>query len=331
MTDLKIRSILVASDLSDTADRVVGDAAAIAAVIGADLHVVTVVEPSYLPAVYPAMGETAVEMHRRIQETRQGIDAQIERVLPEHFAVASRYVAYDSPYRAILNRADEIKADLVVIGPHRPRPFGARLLGKTADRLVRSLSVPCLVLRGHVTLPLARVLVPTDLSPASRVALDTAIDWAVALRREDTSGAATKLRVVHVAPWFLGGESLPNQRLSMGDVLHSEVDAAVERAGGDLLLDVEEEVIWGDAPADDILQAAIAPVTDLIVIGTHGNGAIARALIGSVSSAVVRDAECPVLLVPPSAARVPLFSIEEADLVSAESVRNEISPVAQAW
>ena len=35
------------------------------------------------------------------------------------------------------------------------------------------------------------------------------------------------------------------------------------------------------------------------MLGTHGHGALARALIGSVSSAVARRAECPVLLVPP--------------------------------
>jgi sulfate permease, SulP family len=37
---------------------------------------------------------------------------------------------------------------------------------------------------------------------------------------------------------------------------------------------------------------------DLLVLGTHGYGAIGRALIGSVSSRVVRAATCPMLLIP---------------------------------
>jgi nucleotide-binding universal stress UspA family protein len=40
----------------------------------------------------------------------------------------------------------------------------------------------------------------------------------------------------------------------------------------------------------------------LLVLGTHGYGAIGRALIGSVTSRVVRAATCPMLLVPPQLA-----------------------------
>lgn len=52
----------------------------------------------------------------------------------------------------------------------------------------------------------------------------------------------------------------------------------------------------GDA-AEEILQAADDAGADLIVMGTHGRGAIARALLGSTAEAVVRHANCPVLTV----------------------------------
>ena len=47
-----------------------------------------------------------------------------------------------------------------------------------------------------------------------------------------------------------------------------------------------------------ILREAEKLHADLIVIGSHGRGALHRALLGSVSEGVLRKAECPVLIVP---------------------------------
>ena len=50
----------------------------------------------------------------------------------------------------------------------------------------------------------------------------------------------------------------------------------------------------------DRLDGAEWPA-DLVVVGTHGRGGAARALLGSVAEAVVRDAGCSVLVIPPLA------------------------------
>jgi nucleotide-binding universal stress UspA family protein len=53
-------------------------------------------------------------------------------------------------------------------------------------------------------------------------------------------------------------------------------------------------------PADVVLEEAARLSADLVVIGKHGRGALARALIGSTAEAVLRRARCPVLFVPPA-------------------------------
>lgn len=50
-------------------------------------------------------------------------------------------------------------------------------------------------------------------------------------------------------------------------------------------------------PATKIIEGAKSWPADLIVIGTHGRGGVARLLLGSVAESVVRHASCPVLLV----------------------------------
>lgn len=67
--------------------------------------------------------------------------------------------------------------------------------------------------------------------------------------------------------------------------------ASVGAALADILLRPGE-------PADAILHAAAELSAGLIVIGTHGRGALARAFLGSTATAILRDAYVPVLVVP---------------------------------
>jgi nucleotide-binding universal stress UspA family protein len=53
-------------------------------------------------------------------------------------------------------------------------------------------------------------------------------------------------------------------------------------------------------PAKRIIEAVTAESADLLVIGTHGRAGLQRALLGSVSDRLVRQAPCPVLTVPPT-------------------------------
>jgi nucleotide-binding universal stress UspA family protein len=56
-------------------------------------------------------------------------------------------------------------------------------------------------------------------------------------------------------------------------------------------------VITSSAPALAIVDYAADAHIDLIVVGTHGRGAVAHLLLGSVAERVVRTAPCPVLTV----------------------------------
>jgi universal stress protein A len=61
-------------------------------------------------------------------------------------------------------------------------------------------------------------------------------------------------------------------------------------------MEIEKQFVTG-TPFVEIVAAAKRHDSDLIVIGTHGRGALAHALIGSVAERVVRKAPCPVLTV----------------------------------
>jgi len=282
----RITSILVASDLSSNSSHVLRSAAALAALAEAELHVLHVVEEDAFVAAGPA------SLHR----ANEALDEQVATALPASGRATSTRVERGRAHRVILDTADEVAADLIVIGPHRER--NREVLGTTADRLVRTSDVPCLIVHAPISLPLRRVVIPTDLSEAATGALDVGLIWSAALRQPRGSESQTSVHILLVVP------NVPDE--APGDPphtfskreLHRHVTEACERTGCAPSLKIEEEVAEGN-PSSVILQRAQDHEADLVVLGTHGHGALARALIGSVSSIVARRVGCPVLLVPP--------------------------------
>jgi len=65
-----------------------------------------------------------------------------------------------------------------------------------------------------------------------------------------------------------------------------------------------------DTPSFALIRLASELEADLIVVGSHGLHGIARWLLGSVTDGVVRQATCPVLVVPPKPDTQPVPSIE---------------------
>jgi universal stress protein E len=293
----KIGSILVATDLTESSDEVVRAAAELAAENSAELHILHAFD---FPAQPAGRDVPASSFHGRIGEAERRLDEQIGRAVPSGVKVASRRVEVYVAHRAILDAAEGAGADLIVVGPHSRRRRGDEILGSTADRVIRSASVPCLVVRAPLDLPLRKVVVPLDLSEPAIGALEVGLDWGVAFGGHDDAATGTELIVLHVMPRAFQGPDFPFDRAVVGPELQREVEGARRRVPGATELEVNEEVRWGETPADEIVRMATEEGAGLLVLGTHGHGLIRRALIGSVAAGVARRAPCPVLLVPPS-------------------------------
>lgn len=143
---------------------------------------------------------------------------------------------------------------------------------------------------------LSRILLPTDFSPSS----DAALEYATMLA--ERLGAS--LHVLHVIeePDVAGGwgsevfiSQLPRLREAAQQDAERRLNAIVtanERGRPR----VSTEIADGRA-ARTIVEVARRQQIDLIVMGTHGRGGVARLLLGSVTEKVLRTASCPVLAV----------------------------------
>ena len=292
------QSILAATDLSPTCDPVLRAAGAIALRTGAVLHVIHAFDLP--PSPYLDAREGAATFPDRIAAARLALQGQVERTVPAGVAVADQRIEIYAAHRAISEHAAGLGAGLVVIGPHTHAGLAAGVLGSTADRLMRTLDAPCLIVRGELALPLRRVLVPLDLSEAARPALVNAVHWADTLGHARQSPPRdTEVVVVHVVPRLELPSRLPFDHATVAPGVNAEVEAAFQAAGAPRHVAMREEVLWGDHPADEIVGLAEREWMDLVVLATHGHGALTRALVGSTASAVARRAPCPVLLIPP--------------------------------
>jgi nucleotide-binding universal stress UspA family protein len=141
-----------------------------------------------------------------------------------------------------------------------------------------------------------KILIAVDESAVAQRAAEIGTELAKALK-----GEVAFVHVFDATATPAGAWGLPADRIS----------AMSELEGKRLLKKVRESVPTGARSVREFLEsggAAASIVTvakkwhaDLIVIGSHGRGKVKGMLLGSVSQDVVRDAPCPLLVVPPKA------------------------------
>ena len=142
---------------------------------------------------------------------------------------------------------------------------------------------------------LKHIVVATDFSEASDAALEYGRELARAF------GAA--LHVFHAADNIMLRFQMDAPFPGMAD-LQAEVEEAARVRVNALLTDEDRVALGATAvvttslsPATSIVDYAREVNADILLIGTHGRGAIGHFFLGSVAERVVRLAPCPVLTV----------------------------------
>lgn len=185
----------------------------------------------------------------------------------------------------LLNRAPK-RDGLVVMGNRGLDALDRFMLGSVSTRV--TLHAPCsvLVVKKRPRL-LRRILLATDGSKSAEKALHFLSTKLRAEGWNSTGGSPPEVTIVHVMP-FLKNPELKDT----GGKLLQRYGAKLHKAGY-----VVDEICRLGNPAEEILNVASGKNVDLIVTGAKGLGAIARFLLGSVSTRILQHSSCSVLVV----------------------------------
>jgi nucleotide-binding universal stress UspA family protein len=222
---------------------------------------------------------------------------------------------FEKPERGIVDAATQASADLIVLMPHGRQGLDALLHPSVTAKLLASGAAPLLIWPDRLpdnsaqellSFPSSKVILPLDGSQLAERALPSAIDLANAYARS--------LLLVRVIPNLqsslvtvgtmgaLGAGAYVPSDLPQAEEEEAQtyLNCVMKRYANDTVAPMETMTLLGD-PTSRILELAASHLSSVIVMSTHGRGALGRAALGSVTTVTVQNATTPILVIPPHA------------------------------
>lgn len=210
-----------------------------------------------------------------------------------------------SPATEVVKRAQAVAADLIVMGSHGHTGFKKLLFGSVTGAVLASSTTPLLVLRD-------KLAADTD-SLKVGIALDGS-DYGIAavnflLRHRDLFGALPSVTLVHVVPDLLNlvdpslfdNQPVTAAKRAQVEALHlaafEKVMAPARERLASTGLRLSEVRLTGNNVGDEIAAWADKTELDVLVIGSHGDGALLSAMLGSVATRVATQCRNALLFI----------------------------------
>jgi nucleotide-binding universal stress UspA family protein len=215
-----------------------------------------------------------------MQAQENAVHERLERLKAEAakqgIALETRTRNSSSAYEGIMEEAQELQPDLIIMGRHGYTGLTRLLMGSTTARVIGHSPCHVLVVPQGVSLSFQCLLIASDGSPFSQAA------WEAALALAQTMGSA--MVAVSVAA--------DDRNLPAATQVVKTLEQAAEKQG----LALDTLIPMGRAD-EAIVNAALFKDASLIIVGSHGRTGLKRLLMGSVAERVIGHAKCPVLVV----------------------------------
>lgn len=230
-----------------------------------------------------------------IDDVQAQVRKQGERILSEAQKIAeaegveiNTRLEEGEPFEKIIEVAEEESCDLIVMGRRGMTRIERALMGSVTAKVIGHFSGRTLVVPRDTTLGWKNILVATDGSSCSDVAVEEALNYA-----KSYEGALKIVRVVNVTEEFQAhAPHLVEKLVNEAQNSLEKIKEKARRIG----VNAETFVKEGE-PFTAIVDLAKQIKADIIVLGSHGRTGLKRLLMGSVTARVIGHTSCPVLVV----------------------------------
>jgi nucleotide-binding universal stress UspA family protein len=188
----------------------------------------------------------------------------------------------DDPHRAIVGAAEDVGADLIVMGRRGKRGLARSMVGDATAKVIGAAHCAVLVAPRSARMWQKCIVLATDGSAFAETA--TAVVARVAAQGN-----------VPVAVVSAVLDSFSDSRLREADAAVAHAKDVLAQAGV-----TAQTMIVRARPDDAIIGTAQQTEAELIVTGTHGRTGLGRFILGSVTERVISGAQCAVLAVKPA-------------------------------
>lgn len=271
----RFQHLLLATDGSEYSAGAVRVAGAWARQRGARLTILSIA--LYTPETETLEPTLGAEAERQAQERVEAARASLGDL-----ACATEVRLGADPARSIAAAAEELGADVIVMGRRGRRGLARWMLGDATAKTIGYAPCSVLMVPRESALWHKRILVASD---GSRYG-------------EAAARAAGRLAQLDDLPLSAVSVVAP----SHGPARRQEAEGAITRIQHELGargLTVGGQVLDG-RPDQAIVAAAVSLAADLVVVGSHGRTGLEKMLMGSISERVLNQAQCPVLVVKPA-------------------------------
>jgi len=247
------------------------------------------------------IGKAAVTTYYQ-DESKKALKGSLSALKRSGLSATSDY-AVGHPAEEIARRADETGVDLIAMGSHGHGALASLLLGSVTLGVLARTKKPLLMLRGHGPAPgdSLKVGIAVDGSDYGIAAAD------YVLKHGALFGAQARFTVIHAVPDFAGSTMPDMAGVALPAYSAEEIKAmqqqAIDKALGPVQalfsaagVPMDTACLTGPA-GDEIAAYARKKKLDLLVMGSHGNGAVKAAVLGSVAQRVAAHCTTPLLLI----------------------------------
>lgn len=281
----KLQSILLATDFRPASQEAVRVAVQLASAFGSRVTLLHVLEP--LPS-WP------VALHEQQQQAAGPLNEVSQQLAAQNVQVAESSIVVGPPADTIVRKANEIDADLILMGAGERSRFDRFSVGPVAAAVIEHAPQPVLAVRpGEPAARFQKVLCPVDQSGASGRGLRNAIRLARAF-----GGEVVALTVVPEVSWLSAAVEtgqFADAKAEFARKWRDEFNRFVTGIPGHDVK-VKQELLYG-TPHQQIVEAVQDHKADVIVMGATGRTGLVRVLLGSTTRRVLQQLPCSLLTV----------------------------------